>query len=64
MLCEKFEKLSIIEKRELIGKMTHLVQTYEWAFNFAEWMVQKSTEEGLFEGIEISPEEKPPTNSL
>lgn len=53
MLCKSFEELTHAQKQELLGKIGHLVQTYEWAFNFAKFMIEQSEKEGLFEGIKI-----------
>lgn len=59
MLCKQFEELRQDQKTELIGKLNHLVQTYEWAFNMAKFMVERSELEGLFEGVDILPVNNP-----
>lgn len=59
MLCKQYEALSHKERTEFIGNLTHLVQTYEWAFNLAYYMEQEARKIGLFEGVAIAPESNP-----
>lgn len=59
MLCKQYEALSHKERTEFIGQMTHLVQTYEWAFNLAMYMAKEAKTIGLFEGVSIAPESNP-----
>lgn len=56
MLCKPFSELNIFEKRDLILKLNHLIQTYEGAFSTAKQMVDKAEKEGLFDGIVFQPE--------
>lgn len=56
MLCKSFDELTIVEKVKLIGKLNHLVQTYEGAFIEAKSMIDKAEKEGLFEDVVILPE--------
>jgi len=58
MICSQFENLTIIEKIQLIGKLNHLVQTYESAFNVAVSMINKAEKDGLLSDIVIIPETK------
>lgn len=57
MNCKEFEELNIVEKVEFIGKLTHLVQTYETAFKEAKTLIRVAEESGLFKKITINPEE-------
>lgn len=54
MICKSFEELTIVERRELIGKITHLVQTYENAFSVLQSIVRQAEQAGLFEGINFN----------
>lgn len=59
MMCESYNQLTIIEKRELIGKLLHLIQTDENAYLIADNLIQKAHSDGSFDRIKILPRTEP-----
>ncbi len=51
-----YQELSLQEKRILIGKITHLIQSDEKFFLFAKNIIQSGEDAGFFKGIQILPE--------
>ena len=55
MICSSYDQLTIVEKTQFIGKLMHLVQTNENAFQAADNLIKKAGDEGLFNTVTILP---------
>ena len=55
MLCESFNKMTLNEKVEFIGKLNHAVQSDERIFNLAKVIIDTSEKLKIFEGVKIIP---------
>lgn len=60
MICEQYDRLSLPEKFEIIGKIVHLVQNDSDVFNEVDWLVKKATLSGKLDNVKIMPEIKKP----
>lgn len=56
MNCEMFQNLSPLEKIKFIGKLVHAAQNDEASFNRASTLIFTAETRGVFEGVEILPE--------
>ena len=54
-LCKQFDALTVTERIEFIGKITHLVMNDEVSFSRAQGMILKGEVQGLFDGVKILP---------
>ena len=55
MNCQKWLELSLQEKIEKIGKITHLVQNFETGFDAVTSIIEAAEESGVFKEIVINP---------
>lgn len=55
MNCQAYTDLSIMEQRQLIGSIIHLLQNDSNSFIAISSMVRNAESEGLFEGVKIMP---------
>lgn len=53
MVCKQFQELSFQEKHLLLAKLNHLVQSYDFAFDMAKFMVDGADKEKMFEGVKF-----------
>lgn len=58
MICKLFDELSHPEKINLIGKVVHALQSDDLCFLEACQIVTHAQQKGLFNGVEILPEDK------
>lgn len=61
MICKSYEELTVVEKREMIGKITHLIQTQEHLFQAMASMIRQCENSGMFEGVSFNEEENQTT---
>lgn len=54
MICESFNSLTHKEKVEMIGKITHLIQTDEAIFKEVSSMISFSEIDGDFNNVKFS----------
>lgn len=55
MICHSYDQLTIIEKTQLVGRLTHLIQNDEAAFLVADELIKKAECNGLFDKVIIFP---------
>lgn len=55
MLCKSYGELTVVEVHIFVGKLQHLVQTYEGVYNEAKKLIDQAEKDGLFEGINFLP---------
>jgi hypothetical protein len=55
MLCNSFQNLSVKEKVEFIGLLSHAVMNDEHSFIIGSELINKATRKGIFENIVINP---------
>lgn len=53
---QQWQELTIIEKIDLVGKLTHLLQNDEDSFDAFKYWISKSEENGLFNEVKINNE--------
>lgn len=57
MICKLFEELSHPEKISMIGKVVHALQSDDMIFLEACQLITHAHQKGLFQGVEILPED-------
>jgi hypothetical protein len=50
MICKSFEELTLDEKQEMLGKISHLVHKSEFYFHMVKILIIKGEAEGLLDG--------------
>ena len=65
MLCEKYDKLSHLDKTRFIGELCHASQSDNEIYDLAEGLISLAITKGLFKNVIIMPEEyrRKPINS-
>jgi hypothetical protein len=53
--CKSYQKLTHLEKVEMIGKITHLLQNWETGFEVVEATINAATLAGIFHDVKINP---------
>lgn len=53
--CKSYQDLNAIEKIELIGKVNHLIQSDQNAFNIAKKIIKAGEDAGFFKTVTILP---------
>lgn len=56
MICHSYDQLTIIEKTQLVGRLTHLIQNDENAFTAANELLRNAESNGLFDKVVIFPQ--------
>lgn len=51
--CLAYQQLSVREKQEMIGKISHLVQNDPWTFNEVELLIKLAETCGKFKGVKF-----------
>jgi hypothetical protein len=57
MNCQEYQELTIIQKIEFIGKLTHICQTDSSLFKTAQYLIAHAEADGLLEGVIVTPGE-------
>lgn len=64
MNCQEYQQLTPIEKSRYIGSLVHAVISHSDFFTAGQRIIELAGEAGLFEGVEIHPEEIAKTELL
>ena len=56
MICQKFEKLTPVERIRFIGSIHHAIMSDDDFFENAQYIIDEATIRGLFKGVTILPE--------
>lgn len=56
MTCSDYSNLTIIEKREMIAKIQHLIQNDDFSFREVERLIKIGEHFGKFADVKIMPE--------
>ena len=59
MICNSYNQLTIVEKTQFVGRLIHIIQSEENAFNVADTLLKKADAEGWFDKVTILPTEDP-----
>ena len=62
MICHSYDQLTIVEKRQFIGKLMHLIQSDEKAFIEADQLIREADKDGIFKSVTILPVNNAPFN--
>ncbi len=58
MICHSFKELTILEKREFLGNITHLAQTSEVMFWIFKGLVDSEAGKQFLDGVKIKIDEE------
>jgi hypothetical protein len=64
MNCKEYQELTPLEKSRLIGSVAHAIMSHSDFFRAGIKIKELAEEAGLFEGVEIHPEETDKTELL
>lgn len=56
MICDSYNKLTPVERVQMIGKCVHLLMESENCFGIVEEMISIADKEGKFTNVKILPE--------
>lgn len=62
MICQKFEKLTPVERIRFIGSIHHAIMSDDEFFENAQYIIDEARLKGLFKGVKILPEPELTTN--
>jgi hypothetical protein len=54
-LCKQFENLTVIEKRDFIGSLSHCAMNDEICFEMAARVINYAQKKGVLDGVLINP---------
>ena len=60
MICQKFQKLTSIERIRFIGEIHHAIMSDDEFFENAQYIIDEARVRGLFKGVKILPESELP----
>lgn len=56
MLCDSFQELTVIEKRDLIGSLAHAVMNDDECFELGCKLLNHAQKKGILDNVVILPE--------
>lgn len=63
MICQEYEQMNAIEKRDFVGSLIHSCISDSVLFNKGKKLIAEAEKKGLFEGVKINPTDEVPETS-